>query len=130
MASGARPLVTRLWALPEIQKRYYAKFDEFMKEAAKPEPIVERMRELQTLVRPRVAEDPNKLNTLEEFEKSMIADQQLAGGLGGPGQMPGGPGLPPGGGGFMRANELPGLEAFVRDRSAFVVKTVADLLAQ
>ncbi len=129
-ATGARPLVTRLWAIPEIQRRYYAKFDEFMKDAAKPEPIVERMRELQTLVRPRVSEDPNKLNTLEEFEKSMIADQQLAGGLGGPGQAPpGAPGLPPGGG-FMGGNQLPGLEAFVRDRSAFVVKTVAELLAQ
>lgn len=127
-ASNARPLVTRLWAIPEIQKRYYAQFADLMIAAAAPSFAIDRMRELQTLLRPRIAEDPNKLNTLEEFEKSLIADQQLAGG-GPQGQGPGGaaPGGPQGGFGNQ---SLPGLEALVRDRSEFVVKTLTELLNQ
>ncbi|MBV6430442.1 MAG: hypothetical protein IANPNBLG_00554 [Bryobacteraceae bacterium] len=104
----ARPLFTRLIAVPSIQTRYLQIYKQLVEQVFNPTKIVARMIALRDLIRPYVVSDTQKLMTLAQFDSAMTSVS--AGGTGGPG----------GGGG-----SAPGLQTFVDARVAWLTGQLA-----
>lgn len=124
IGGGGRPLVTKLWAIPELLARYRAIAKRLNEEVVHPDEIIARMTTLRQLIAPWVALDANKLSTQEQFDKALSEDLAVTGfgGNGGtPPQNPGGeaPNAPqnPRGGGM---GVVPGIDALVHARTESV----------
>ena len=107
--SGARPLLTKLLAVPEFKTRYLAIYRRLATEVYDAEALITRFNTLRALIRPYVELDPNKLHTLTQFDNAMTVESTAT--IQGPGQ--GGPGGPGGG-------NVPAVEPFLRERIASV----------
>lgn len=107
--SAARPLATKLWAIPEIKARYTAIYRRLAEDVYDSEKLIARMNTLRDLIRPYVERDPNKLHTMQQFENAMTVESTTTGG--GPGGQGGG--------------NAPALEPFLRDRIASVKAQLA-----
>lgn len=113
-ARNTRPLTTILWGIPEIRTEYRVIYKKLIDQVLNPDRLLVEARYLQSVIRQNVIADPNKLSTLEAFDKSLA--EAVAGsipgqgGLGGPGG--GGPGGPAG-------QMTPGIEPLVRTRDQF-----------
>jgi hypothetical protein len=119
--SNARPLATKLWAIPSVKARYTELYRQLSDFAFLPESMVTRMNEIRSLIRPWMEQDTQKLSTMEQFENAMSQDTQFGGGA--PGGGFGGPGgqvLVPAGAG------IPALEPFVRDRAVSIQQQLAE----
>jgi spore coat protein CotH len=110
----ARPLATRLWAVPSIKARYREIYARLVQEVYLADNLFARMNAMRDLIRPWVVLDKNKLTSLDAFDRAMTQDAVAAGPGGAPG-VPGGPG-----GGGMGGG--PAIEPLVRDRKTFVLK--------
>jgi uncharacterized protein (TIGR03437 family) len=79
----ARPLLTRLWAVPEYRRLYLRIFARMLREGFNNEAFDPRIKQLADMIRPHVYEDPNKVTTNAQFETAL--ETQVSGGGGGPG---------------------------------------------
>jgi len=99
---GGRPLFTRLMEVPQYKKRYGQIYRWLAAEYLAADQVTTRMKVLHDMIRPWVARDTQKLNTMEQFETALAEDQTLN-------NRPGGA---PGGGGLGGIS--PGLDPFFR----------------
>ncbi|MBS1824614.1 MAG: CotH kinase family protein [Acidobacteria bacterium] len=76
--SGARPLLTKLMAIPEFKARYLAIYRRLATEVYDAEALVQRFNTLRALIRPYVERDPNKLHTLQQFDNAMTVESTTA----------------------------------------------------
>lgn len=106
--SAARPLATKLWAIPEVKARYTAIYRRLAEEVYDAEKLIARMNTLRDLIRPYVERDPNKLHTMQQFENAMTVESTVGAGPGGQG-----------------GGNAPALEPFLRDRIASVKAQLA-----
>jgi hypothetical protein len=111
--SQARPLATKLWEVPEIKARYTRIYRKLVEEVFHVDKILARMNTLRTMIRPWVERDPNKLNTLEQFDAAMTQEAAAP--------APGGPGFGPGG-----AAPAPALDPFLKARLESVKQQLAE----
>jgi spore coat protein CotH len=121
-----RPLATKLWANPEYKERYRQIYTRFSQQIYHSSAVLERMNQLRDMIRPWVEKDTQKLVTQGQFDAAMTADLMLDGPGGGPGPLPGGMPPPGGPGGPQGFGGIPGLNAFVTDRAAFVRDRLAE----
>jgi spore coat protein CotH len=70
-AANARPLLQRLWAVPEYRRLYLRAFAQFLREGFSPEPMAERIEQLANLIRDDVYADPNKAFSAAQFETTL-----------------------------------------------------------
>jgi spore coat protein CotH len=86
---SSRPLATKLFAVSEYQERYRLIYRQLVDKFFLADTTLARMTALQTMIRPWLELDPNKLATLAQFEASLsstaTASTQTGGGLGGQG---------------------------------------------
>ena len=122
---NTRPLSTVLWGIPEVRAEYRAIYKKLVDQVLNPDRLLVEARYLQSVIRQNVVSDPNKLSTLEAFDKALteavsgsIPQQGGAGGPGGAGGIGGGAGGP---GGQM----TPGIEPLTRARDQFVRRQLA-----
>ncbi len=117
--SAARPLATKLWAIPAIKARYIEIYRRLASEVYDADAIITRMNTLRDLIRPYVERDPNKLHTIEQFENAMTVEAAAP--------VPGipGPGFP--GAAAPRGGSAPALEPFLKERIASVKAQLAEL---
>ncbi|MBL8174901.1 MAG: CotH kinase family protein [Bryobacterales bacterium] len=114
--SAARPLVTKLWAIPEIKARYLEIYKRLADEVYDADKLIARFNTLRDLIRPYVERDPNKLHTLQQFDNAMTVEAAVA--------APGVPGVPGGAGG--PGGSVPAVEPFLRERIASVKAQLAE----
>ncbi len=91
-ANNARPLLEKLWAVPEYRRLYLRALARLLRESFNPDAMSARVTELATLIRPHVTADPNKAYTLAQFETGINS----------------------------QVGTIPGVNQFVRDRYAFL----------
>jgi uncharacterized protein (TIGR03437 family) len=75
-----RPLLEKLWAVPQYRRMYLQCLARFMREGFDEESIRVRSQELANLIRPHLAEDPNKVFSMAQFEAA-LANQVTANGF-------------------------------------------------
>jgi spore coat protein CotH len=115
-AAAARPLATKLWAIPEFKQRYLQIYKHLVDDVFRSDEIVARMTALRETIRPWVAKDTQKLVTMAQFEGAMTQTSTETT-TGQPAQ-----GAPGGGGGGMSA---PALQPFIQGRLAWVKQQLA-----
>jgi uncharacterized protein (TIGR03437 family) len=69
--TARRPLLEKLWAVPQYRRLYLQCLARFMREGFDEESIRVRSQELANLVRPHYAEDPNKVFSMAQFEAAL-----------------------------------------------------------
>lgn len=119
--SAARPLATKLLAIPEIKTRYTQIYRRLVEQVFHVDNILARMTALRSMIRPWVERDPNKLNTLEQFDGAMTQETTVTPPDGGPGLPPGAPGGRGGPGGAA-----PALDPFLKARYESVRQQLAE----
>ncbi len=138
---GARPLITKLWEVPEFLARYREIVKQLNQQVVRPDAVIARMEALRTMISPWVEKDANKLVTMDQFNKAMTEDQTVQNSFGGGATMPTPPsgtdpsGTPPSGTPPSGANPgggqqgfagngggmtVPGITAFVKARETSV----------
>ncbi|MBL8215953.1 MAG: CotH kinase family protein [Bryobacterales bacterium] len=71
-ANNARPLLTKLWAVPEFRRVYLRALARFLREGGfNPEAMTARTTQLANLIREHVVADPNKAYTTAQFETAI-----------------------------------------------------------
>lgn len=91
-ANNARPLLEKLWAVPEYRRLYLRALARFLREGFNPGWMTARTNQLAGLIREHVAADPNKAYTVAQFETAINST----------------------------VGNIPGINQFVRDRYAFL----------
>lgn len=81
--NSARPLLTRLWAVPEYRRLYLRIFARMLREGFNSTSFDPRINQLANLVRAHVYEDPNKVTTNAQFETALETQVGGGGGMGG-----------------------------------------------
>jgi len=108
--NNARPLLTKIWGIPEYKERYLQIYRRLAETVYLPESLGARARTLQAMIRPWLEADTQKLSTLAAFDASLT--QPLT-------TQPGGPGGFPGmGGGF--GGSQPGIQTLLDARAAWL----------
>lgn len=69
--TARRPLLEKLWAVPQYRRLYLQCLARFMREGFDEESIRVRSQELANLIRPHLAEDPNKVFSMAQFEAAL-----------------------------------------------------------
>ncbi|MEZ5399755.1 MAG: CotH kinase family protein [Bryobacteraceae bacterium] len=70
-SSNARPLLERLWAVPEYKRLYLRALARMLRGGFNPEAMRERVDQLAGMIRGHVAEDPNKPYTTDQFDTAL-----------------------------------------------------------
>jgi len=70
-ANNARPLLEKMWAVDEYRRLYLRSLARFLRHDFHPDNIGPRVQTLAELIRPHVAEDPNKAYTTAQFETAL-----------------------------------------------------------
>jgi spore coat protein CotH len=68
---SARPLLTKMWAVEEYKRLYLRALAQILREGFNPDDMANRVTQLADMIRPHVAEDPNKAYTLAQFEAAL-----------------------------------------------------------
>lgn len=108
--NNARPLLTKLWSIPEYKERYLQIYRRLTETVYLPESIGTRAQTLQAMIRPWLEADTQKLSTLAAFDASLTQPLTTGGFPGFPG--PGGPGGPGG--------AQPGIRTLLDARAAWL----------
>jgi len=98
-----RPLASKLWEIPEYKERYRQIYKSILDRVYDPAQLVARATTMRAMIRPYLLDDPNKLNTLDQFDAAMTSTA-TGGGL---------PGQPGGGFGGQTG---PALQPFIETR--------------
>lgn len=69
--NSARPLLEKMWAVPEYRQLYLRALARFLRSGFNPTAMTARVKELADLIRPHVNEDPNKAYTSAQFETAL-----------------------------------------------------------
>jgi hypothetical protein len=72
-----RPLMERLWAIPQYQKAYLRMLARMCREGFRPEELGKEINRLADLIRQDVYNDNNKLYTNAQFEQGLVQDQVI-----------------------------------------------------
>jgi hypothetical protein len=84
-----RPVLRRLLAVPEWRADYLAHYRVLLTGALDPDMLAARGEALQALARPALASDPNRLFTLDQFERNLRYDVAPRANMGPGGKAPG-----------------------------------------
>ncbi|MBL8238260.1 MAG: CotH kinase family protein [Bryobacterales bacterium] len=98
-----RPLATKLWDIPEYKERYRQIYKTIVDRIYNAENLVARANTLRAIIRPFLEGDPNRLNTMAQFDGAMTTTATV---------QPGQPGQPGQGG----QGNAPALQPFIQDR--------------
>lgn len=77
--AARRPMLEKLWAVPDYRRAYIRAFARFIREGFNPDAMGARVTELADLIREHVAADPNKAYTLTQFETALNSQVSGAG---------------------------------------------------
>lgn len=83
-ATANRPMLQKLWAVPQYRRAYIRAFSQFLRGGFDTATYAARVEELANLIRADVAADPNKPYTMTQFETALNS-QVSAGGVATPG---------------------------------------------
>jgi uncharacterized protein (TIGR03437 family) len=67
----ARPLLEKLWSVPAHRRLYLQTFARFLREGFDERSFTERTQRIANIIRPHLAEDPNKVYTMAQFEAAL-----------------------------------------------------------
>lgn len=71
--TGNRPLLTKMWAAPGYRRVYLQAMARALREHFNPTYLNARIDQLAAMIRPHVAEDPNKAYTLAQFDTNLTS---------------------------------------------------------
>jgi spore coat protein CotH len=73
-ASQPRPLLTKLWAVPEYKQRYLRDIAQMLRSGFDTASMQAEIDRLAALIRPDVSADPRKFYTLQQFNDNLYSD--------------------------------------------------------
>jgi uncharacterized protein (TIGR03437 family) len=76
-----RPLATKLWAIPEYKERYRQIYKAMLDGVFHSERLIGRANAMRSMIRPHLEADPNKLNTMAQFDAAMTTAVGVAPGV-------------------------------------------------